>query len=161
MRTSRMRRTLGLEAQGGLRWSLFCLYTYSNVHVFFQPTSPTRVAAPASFQRSHLHRCLQRGPPRSPNETQRTPQLPANTSVPRHTQGMSPVTTQQAFSFLPRPPSRHTSPPHLRDSTFTPTTSTISTRTLTRFLSRYRCCSIHRAPPPSLLRGQLLSRCTS
>lgn len=130
----------------------------------FQPTSPRPVAAPASCQLSHLHPCLQRGPPPSPNGTWRTPQLRANRSIPRHIRGMSPAASQWAFScllLLPRLPSPHTGHPLLLDSTYTPTTSTISTRTPTRFLSQYRCCSIHRAHPPSLLRGQLLFRCTS
>lgn len=149
----------------GLNWNLlFYFYTFFNSIFIFQLTSPRPVGAPALCQLSHLHQCLQRGPPLSPNATQRTNQLWANTSIPRRTWGRTPATSQWAFSCplrLPRLPCRHTNRPPLHDSTFTPTTSTISTHTPTRFLSQYRCCSILRAHPPSLLSDRLLSRCIS
>lgn len=106
-------------------------------------------------QPSLLLRCPQRGPPLSPNATQRTALIQGILSTPQHSQWRTVTTFLLAFSclLLPRP---------LRcQPTFTRTIFIISTPTPTHCPNPSPCSSTPRAQPMTLPSARLLSHCTS
>lgn len=128
-----------------------------------QVTSPKQQGALALSRPNPLLQCLLRGPPQSPNATQRT-LLQAIPSSPHHFLWRNTAASLWASSCLPllRPhPCRLTY--HLLHpaNTYRPTTSTISTPTPIRCPNPYQCFSIHRARPMSLPSARLPYRCTS
>lgn len=128
-----------------------------------QETSTKPRGVPALFQPSLLHQCLRRGPPPSPNATQRTRLLRAIPSTLHRFLWRTRAACPCPFSclpLLPPHPCQHTYRLLRPANTYTPTTFTISTPTLTRSPNLSPCCSIPQAPP-SPRSAQLLSRSIS